>query len=110
MSDNELLYLLAKARHLGADIRVVLTVEGDSAIFNHSNRVWANRLLEAGCRVYLYPGVLHTKALTLTAQASGGPDRPQFVDTGEADYRPFERREIRLRIARRGHRGKDDRL
>src|SRR5205085_4691030 len=44
-SDNHLVYLLAKARMRGADVRAVITIESDSQIYNRSNRVMANRLL-----------------------------------------------------------------
>ncbi|HEX4589495.1 MAG TPA: phospholipase D-like domain-containing protein, partial [Gemmataceae bacterium] len=63
--DNHLLYLLAQARHRGADVRVVLTLDSGSPIYDRSNKVTANRLLAAGCRVYLYPGVTHVKALAV---------------------------------------------
>jgi cardiolipin synthase len=63
--DNHLFYLLAQARHRGADVRVVLTTESDSKTYNRSNKVMVNRLLAAGCRVYLYPGMTHVKALAV---------------------------------------------
>ncbi len=63
--DNHLLYLLAQARQRGADVRVVLTVHSDSPLYDRSNKVMANRLLAAGCRVYLYPGMTHVKALAV---------------------------------------------
>ena len=64
-ADNHLLYLLAGARQRGADVRVVLTVQSDSVLYDRSNKVMANRLLAAGCRVYLYPGMTHVKALAV---------------------------------------------
>jgi cardiolipin synthase len=64
-SDNHLIALLAKARNRGADVRAVLTLDSDSKIFNRSNRVIANRLLAAGVRVYLYPGMTHAKVLAV---------------------------------------------
>jgi cardiolipin synthase len=63
--DNHLLYLLAGARRRGVDVRVVLTLQSDSDLYSRSNRVTANRLLAAGCRVYLYPGVTHVKAMAV---------------------------------------------
>jgi cardiolipin synthase len=63
--DNHLLYQLAKARQRGADVRVVLTLQSDSPLYDRSNKVTANRLLAAGCRVYLYPGMTHVKALAV---------------------------------------------
>jgi cardiolipin synthase A/B len=64
-SDNHLIALLAKARHRGADVRAVLTLDSGSTIYNRSNRVIANRLLAAGVRVYLYPEKTHAKALAV---------------------------------------------
>lgn len=64
-ADSHLIYRLARARQKGADVRVVLTLDSGSPVFNHSNRVTANRLLKAGVRVYLYPGMTHVKALAV---------------------------------------------
>jgi cardiolipin synthase A/B len=65
LGDARLVYLLARARSRGADVRVVLPADADSRLFDRSNRVVANRLLAAGCRVYVYPGVTHVKALAV---------------------------------------------
>ena len=40
-------------------------LQSDSPVYDHSNRVTANRLLKAGVRVYLYPGMTHVKALAV---------------------------------------------
>ncbi len=64
-SDSHLIYLLAKARQRGADVRVVLTLHSESPIYDRANRVTANRLLAAGMRVYLYPGMTHAKAMAV---------------------------------------------
>ncbi len=64
-TDNGLIVKLAKARRRGVDVRVVLTVQEETSAINHANRVLANRLVRAGVRVYLYPGLLHTKALAV---------------------------------------------
>jgi cardiolipin synthase len=64
-SDSHMLYLLAQARQRGADVRAVLTLHSDSSTYDRSNRVTANRLLAAGVRVYLYPGMTHVKALAV---------------------------------------------
>lgn len=63
--DSHLLYLLGRCRHRGADVRVVLTLHSGSPIYDRSNRVTANRLLRAGVRVYLYPGMTHVKAVAV---------------------------------------------
>ena len=64
-SDPRLLTKLAQARQRGADVRVVMTIHSDSRIVDRSNKVTANRLLRAGVRVYLYPGMTHVKATTV---------------------------------------------
>lgn len=60
--DSLLVYKLAQARQRGADVRVVLSFKDATAALNRANRIIANRLLEAGVRVYVYPGLPHTKA------------------------------------------------
>jgi cardiolipin synthase len=65
LTDGLLVSKLMRARRRGADVRVVLTVEGNSVPINRANRVTANRLLQAGVRVYLYPGMTHAKILTV---------------------------------------------
>jgi phosphatidylserine/phosphatidylglycerophosphate/cardiolipin synthase-like enzyme len=47
---------------------VVLTLDSGSGVIDRSNRVTANRLLRAGCRVYLYPGPTHVKATSVDGQ------------------------------------------
>jgi cardiolipin synthase len=110
--DNHLLYLLAQARQRGADVRVVLTAQSDSPLYDHSNKVMANRLLAAGCRVYLYPGMTHVKAMAVDGvwaytgtgnfdnlslrhnreagvAVSDGPFLPEFEDRlFQADFNP----------------------
>jgi phosphatidylserine/phosphatidylglycerophosphate/cardiolipin synthase-like enzyme len=64
-SDGRMIAELIAARRRGVDVRVVLTVQSDSDVVNRSNRVTADRLLRAGVRVYLYPGMTHVKALAV---------------------------------------------
>jgi cardiolipin synthase len=64
-SDPRLIAKLARARQRGADVRVVLTINSDSELINRSNKVIVNRLLGAGIRIYLYPGMTHVKALSV---------------------------------------------
>jgi cardiolipin synthase len=64
-TDNGLVLKLARARRRGVDVRVVLTIQGETSSTNHANRVLASRLVRAGVRVYLYPDLLHTKALAV---------------------------------------------
>jgi cardiolipin synthase len=65
LSDGRMLYLLARARRRGADVRVVLTLQTGEPVYDRANRVTANRLQAAGVRVYLYPGMTHAKALSV---------------------------------------------
>jgi phosphatidylserine/phosphatidylglycerophosphate/cardiolipin synthase-like enzyme len=64
-SDGRLIAGLIAARRRGVDVRVVLTIQSDSDVFNRANRVLADRLLRHGVRVYLYPGMTHVKALAV---------------------------------------------
>lgn len=61
-TDSRLICKLARARQRGVEVRVVLTVQSTNPAINRANRVTANRLLQAGVRVYLYPGMTHVKA------------------------------------------------
>jgi cardiolipin synthase len=78
LTDTLLLSKLAKARRRGVDVRVVLTLQDVTDTINRANRVTANRLLRAGVRVYIYPGLMHTK----TAVVDG---RWAYVGTGNFD-------------------------
>lgn len=62
LTDNGVIVKLARARRRGVDVRILFTIQSDTASINHTNKVTANRLLAAGVRVYLYPGRIHTKA------------------------------------------------
>ncbi len=93
LSDGRMLHLLARARRRGADVRVVLTLQTGTGVYDRANRVTANRLLAAGVRVYLYPGVTHTKALS----ADG-----VWAYTGSGNFDPLSlrhNREIGLAIS-----------
>lgn len=63
--DSTLVYKLAEARKRGVDVRVVMTFCDCTEALNRANRVIANRLLKAGVRVYVYPGLTHTKAAVI---------------------------------------------
>lgn len=77
-ADGRLVYRLAKARQRGVDVRVVLTLSCCCNVVNRTNRVVANRLLAAGVRVYVHPGMTHVKA----AVADG---RWAYIGTGNFD-------------------------
>jgi cardiolipin synthase len=82
-SDGRIIAQLIEARRRGADVRVVLTVESNSELFNRVNRVTADRLLREGCRVYLYPGMTHVKALAVDGV---------WAYTGTANFDPLSMR------------------
>ncbi len=64
-TDNVLFNKLVHARQRGVDVRVVMTLDSGSDLFDLANRVMINRLLQAGIRVYIYPGRTHVKAMTV---------------------------------------------
>ena len=53
---------LIEARHRGVDVRLIMPVAGDNGIMNAAAILTANRLFQAGARVYLYPRMSHVKA------------------------------------------------
>lgn len=61
-TDDKIITELIKARRRGVDVRVILTLEGDSGILNKNNAITANLLYENGIRIYIYPGMTHLKA------------------------------------------------
>jgi cardiolipin synthase len=65
LTDGRLICKLAEARRRGVDVRVVMTVQSTSPIINQAGRAVANRLLAAGARVFLYPGMTHAKAMAV---------------------------------------------
>lgn len=64
-TDNVLFNKLVHARQRGVDVRVVMTLDSGSDLFDLANRVMINRLLQAGIRVFLYPARTHVKAMTV---------------------------------------------
>ena len=63
---------LITARARGVDVRVILPGAGNHNIMNSANLFTANRLLEAGVRVHVYPGMTHMKAAVYDGWASFG--------------------------------------
>jgi cardiolipin synthase len=93
-ADNHILYRLVQARRRGVDVRVILPAKGNWGSMNVSNKVTANRMLENGIRVYLYPGMSHIKAAIFDGWACIGSanfDRASFrlnVETNIATSHP----------------------
>ncbi|MDH3615762.1 MAG: phosphatidylserine/phosphatidylglycerophosphate/cardiolipin synthase family protein [Gammaproteobacteria bacterium] len=61
-TDDVMLYELARARKRGVDVRVIIPLETDRGLITRNNALAANALLRNGVRVFIYPGMSHTKA------------------------------------------------
>ena len=72
LTDDAMLYELAKARRRGVDVRVIIPLVGNHGPVNRSNVLAANAMLENGIRVYLYPGMSHVKAAVFDGWACLG--------------------------------------
>ncbi len=53
---------LLEARQRGVDVRVVMPLQGNWGVLSESAMVTANKMFDAGIRVYMYPRMTHTKA------------------------------------------------
>jgi cardiolipin synthase len=65
LTDDAMLYELAKARRRGVDVRVILPLVGNHGAVNKSNALAANAMMEHGIRVFVYPGMSHVKAAVI---------------------------------------------
>jgi cardiolipin synthase len=63
---------LIAARRRGVDVRVIMPSRGNHGIVSDAAMVTANRLFEAGVRVYLYNGMTHVKAAVYDGWACVG--------------------------------------
>ena len=72
VSDDRMLYELARARRRGVDVRIILPAEGNHETMNRSNKIAINTMLNNGIRVYLYPGMTHIKAAVYDGWACMG--------------------------------------
>jgi cardiolipin synthase A/B len=63
---------IAAAARRGVDVRLILPARGDSTIMDAGNRVSARTLIQAGARVYQYPGMTHMKVMICDNWASMG--------------------------------------
>ena len=72
LTDDAMLYELAKARRRGVDVRVILPLVGNHGPINKSNALAANAMLEHGIRVFVYPGMSHLKAAVFDGWACLG--------------------------------------
>jgi phosphatidylserine/phosphatidylglycerophosphate/cardiolipin synthase-like enzyme len=67
-------------------VRVVLSFDTRSTLFDRGNRVTANRLLASGVRVYVIPGTTHAKAVSVDGV---------WAYTGTANFDPLSLRRNR---------------
>ena len=72
VSDDRMLYELARARRRGVDVRIILPAEGNHETMNRSNMIAISTMLNNGIRVYLYPGMTHIKAAVYDGWACMG--------------------------------------
>ncbi len=77
-SDEILVKKLSAASARGVDVRAVLTLRGDVRVMNKISTVTANRLLRAGCRVFLYPAMTHVKSMSVDGTLA-------YIGTGNFD-------------------------
>jgi cardiolipin synthase len=61
-TDDQLLHELIAARQRGVDVRVIIPLETDRGLITRNIATAANHMLEAGIRVYIFPGFTHAKA------------------------------------------------
>jgi cardiolipin synthase len=71
-TDDAMLHELARARHRGVDVRVIMPLVTDRGPITRSNALAANAMLEHGIRVYIYPGMSHVKAAVFDGWACIG--------------------------------------
>src|SRR5262249_22219670 len=68
LTDSLCLCRLVRARRRGADARVILAENSQSGVIDAAAKVTTNRLLQAGIRVYTYPGTTHVKAASVDSR------------------------------------------
>jgi len=71
-TDDALLRALIVARRRGVDVRVIIPLETDRGLITRNITLAANKMLENGIRVYIYPGFSHAKAAIFDGWASMG--------------------------------------
>lgn len=70
--NKQILYALCAARHRGVDVRVTIPSESNISVGRGADRMAANTLLKHAVRVFLYPGMTHTKASVIDNWAFWG--------------------------------------
>jgi cardiolipin synthase len=72
ITDDAMLYELAKARRRGVDVRVIMPLVTDRGPITRNNVLAANAALEHGIRVFIYPSMSHVKAAVFDGWACLG--------------------------------------
>jgi cardiolipin synthase len=85
LADDDAVDRLAAAARRGVDVRVILPEVNDSALMAESNRASARNLLDAGVRVYIYPGFTHAKAMLADDWAIFGSSNMDWLMNYEMD-------------------------
>ncbi len=82
--DESLLYAVTTAAQRGVAVELFVGAEGDQFMVHHAQRSYYQALLEAGVRIFLYPGpyVLHAKHLTVD-------DDVAVIGSSNMDMRSF---------------------
>jgi len=72
LTDDAMMYELAKARKRGVDVRIIMPLAGNHGPISRSNVLAANAMMEQGIRIYVYPGMSHVKAAIFDGWACMG--------------------------------------
>ena len=86
------------AARRGVDVRLIIPSENDSKIMDISNKAFAAKLVKAGGKVYLYPGMTHMKVMVCDDWAivgSANLDTLSMRINREIDLTFHERRAVR---------------
>lgn len=81
--DKPFLEALALASKSGVDVRVMLPGVPDKKYVYHTTMSYVGELLDAGIKVFLYPGFIHSKTVVVD-------DKISTIGTTNADIRSFQ--------------------
>ena len=81
--DQAFLTALDMAKKSGIDVRVMIPGEPDKNFVYHSTMSYVGELLDMGIRVYLYPGFIHSKTVTVD-------DELLTIGSSNTDIRSFK--------------------
>ncbi len=81
--DQAFLTAVQSAAQSGVDVRIMIPGIPDKSYVYHSTMSYIGELLEYGVKVYLYPGFIHSKTITVD-------DKILTIGTTNADIRSFQ--------------------